>query len=149
MPSEFLEHCSLISSSGKHKATKNSNEAEYRAIFDNLIDDLLTVLFWPEWPAAALILSIASKFMVASLDDIKTNSQTDSNAAKTMALDHLGVIAARIRTSILKVQKQGQELPTKGLKPLEEVGKMSFEEFPTYHFVDTGPDQSQVAQSVP
>ena len=50
--------------SGKGKATKNSNEAEYRAIFDNLIDDLLTVLFWPEWPAASLILTIASKFMV-------------------------------------------------------------------------------------
>ena len=53
-----------FSRSGKGKATKNSNEAEYRLIFDNLIDDLLVVLFWPEWPAAGLILSIASKFMV-------------------------------------------------------------------------------------
>ena len=33
-------------------------------IFDNLISDLLTVLFWPEWPAAALLLTIACKFMV-------------------------------------------------------------------------------------
>ncbi|KAG5351628.1 hypothetical protein C0989_005551 [Termitomyces sp. Mn162] len=82
--------------SGKGKATKNSNEAEYRAIFDNLISDLLSVLYWPEWPAASLLLSIASKFMVSSLDDVKTN-QTD-NAAKTIALDHLGVIAARIRS---------------------------------------------------
>jgi len=117
-------------SSGKHKATKNSNEAEYRAIFDNLIDDLLVVLFWPEWPAAALILSIASKFMVTSLDDVKTNSQTDSNAAKTMALDHLGVIAARIRTSILKVQKQKQDTSTKGLKPLEDVRFMIIQSSP-------------------
>ncbi|KAF8968942.1 hypothetical protein BDZ97DRAFT_1797116 [Flammula alnicola] len=93
----------LTQRSGKGKATKNSNEAEYRLIFDNLIDDLLVVLFWPEWPAASLILSIASKFMVSSLDDVKTSSQTDSNAAKTMALDHLGVIAARIRTSVLKI----------------------------------------------
>lgn len=54
----------LTQRSGKGKVTKNSNEAEYRAIFDNLIDDLLVVLFWPEWPAASLILSIASKFMV-------------------------------------------------------------------------------------
>jgi cohesin loading factor subunit SCC2 len=50
--------------SGKGKATKNSNEAEYRAIFDNLISDLLAVLYWPEYPAASLLLSIASKFMV-------------------------------------------------------------------------------------
>ena len=54
----------LTQRSGKGKVTKNSNEAEYRAIFDNLIEDLLVVLFWPEWPAASLILSIASKFMV-------------------------------------------------------------------------------------
>ncbi|KAH9480188.1 Protein rad9 [Psilocybe cubensis] len=109
----------LTQRSGKGKATKNSNEAEYRAIFDNLIDDLLVVLFWPEWPAASIILSIASKFMVSSLDDVKTSSQTDSNAAKTMALDHLGVIAARIRTSILKVQREPPS--KKPLKPLDEI----------------------------
>ncbi|PPQ86325.1 hypothetical protein CVT25_005626 [Psilocybe cyanescens] len=109
----------LTQRSGKGKATKNSNEAEYRAIFDNLIDDLLVVLFWPEWPAASLILSIASKFMVSSLDDVKTSSQTDSNAAKTMALDHLGVIASRIRTSILKVQRDPPS--KKALKPLDEI----------------------------
>jgi cohesin loading factor subunit SCC2 len=87
-----------------------------------LIDDLLTVLFWPEWPAASLILTIASKFMVSSLDDVKTNSQTDSNAAKTIALDHLGVIAARIRTSILKVQQETRETTSrKALKPLDEI----------------------------
>lgn len=59
--------CSVVLRSGKGKTTKNSNEAEYRLIFDNLIDDLLVVLFWPEWPAASLILSIASKFMVIRL----------------------------------------------------------------------------------
>ncbi|KAG6812718.1 radiation sensitive protein rad9 [Tricholoma furcatifolium] len=111
----------LTQRSGKGKATKNSNEAEYRAIFDNLISDLLTVLYWPEWPAASLLLSIASKFMVSSLDDVKT-SQADNNAVKTIALDHLGVIAARIRSSKLKVQKtkpeSGQQ--RKALKPLDE-----------------------------
>ena len=56
----------LISNrSGKTKITKNSNEAEYRAIFDNLISDLLVVLFWPEWPASSLILSLICKFMVS------------------------------------------------------------------------------------
>jgi cohesin loading factor subunit SCC2 len=55
----------LTQRSGKGKTTKNTNEAEYRAIFDNLIGDLLTVLFWPEWPAASLLLSIACKFMVS------------------------------------------------------------------------------------
>ncbi len=54
----------LTQRSGKAKATKNSNEAEYRAIFDNLVSDLLIVLFWPEWPAASLLLGIICKFMV-------------------------------------------------------------------------------------
>ena len=59
---------------------------------------------------------------VSFLDDVKTNSQTDSNAAKTIALDHLGVIAARIRTSILKVQQEIRETASrKALKPLDEV----------------------------
>ncbi|KAJ7065085.1 hypothetical protein B0H15DRAFT_872762, partial [Mycena belliarum] len=104
------------------KATKNSNEAEYRTIFDNLISDLLAVLYWPEYPAASLLLSIASKFMLSSLDDVKT-SQTDNNAAKTMALDHLGVIAARIRSSMLKFQPgTGDAAPrVKPLKPLDEI----------------------------
>ncbi|KAJ7823997.1 hypothetical protein B0H14DRAFT_3469747 [Mycena olivaceomarginata] len=44
---------------------------------------------WPEYPTASLLLSIAMKFMLTSLDDVQT-TQTDSNAAKTMALDHLG-----------------------------------------------------------
>lgn len=55
----------LTQRSGKGKATKNSNEAEYRAIFDNLVSDLLAVLFWPEWPAASLLLGIICKFMVS------------------------------------------------------------------------------------
>jgi cohesin loading factor subunit SCC2 len=54
----------LTQRSGKAKATKNSNEAEYRAIFDNLVSDLLVVLYWPEWPAASLLLGIICKFMV-------------------------------------------------------------------------------------
>ncbi|KAG6831056.1 hypothetical protein H0H87_006298, partial [Tephrocybe sp. NHM501043] len=112
----------LTQRSGKGKATKNSNEAEYRAIFDNLISDLLSVLYWPEWPAASLLLSIASKFMVSSLDDVKT-SQADSNAAKTIALDHLGIIAARIRSSMLKVQTAEADSGSKykALKPLDEI----------------------------
>ncbi|TFK39055.1 hypothetical protein BDQ12DRAFT_682942 [Crucibulum laeve] len=110
----------LTQRSGKGKATKNSNEAEYRTIFDNLIDDLLAVLHWPEWPAAGLLLNIASKFMVSSLDDVKSSSTTDNNAARTIALDHLGVIAARIRSSMLKIHRDEGEM-FKALKPLDEI----------------------------
>ncbi|CAK5269780.1 unnamed protein product [Mycena citricolor] len=91
----------LTQRSGKGKATKTSNEAEYRGIFDNLISDLLAVLYWPEYPAASFILNIVTKYMVAALEDVKTSGDAN-NAAKTMALDHLGIIAARIRCGVLK-----------------------------------------------
>lgn len=63
----------LTQRSGRAKATKNSNEAEYRAIFDNLVSDLLVVLFWPEWPAASLLLSIICKYMVSIIFSVCSN----------------------------------------------------------------------------
>ena len=63
-PVFVVTYADLLFRSGKGKSTKDSNEAEYRAIFDGLISDLLTVLFWPEWPAASLLLSLACKYMV-------------------------------------------------------------------------------------
>lgn len=59
---------------------------------------------------------------VGSLDDVKTN-QSDTGAARSMALDHLGVIASRLRSVSLKF---GSRSSTEGngpvtLKPMEEV----------------------------
>jgi cohesin loading factor subunit SCC2 len=53
---------------------------------------------------------------VSSLDDVKFSNQTDNNAAKTIALDHLGVIAARIRSSVLNTKRNKSER----LQPLDE-----------------------------
>ncbi|KAL5519986.1 hypothetical protein ACEPAG_1646 [Sanghuangporus baumii] len=94
----------LTQRSGRGKSTKNTNELEYRVILDNLINDLLVVLFWPEWPAASLVLSVACKYMISSLDDVKS-SNNDNNALKALALDHLGIIAARLRANALKWSK--------------------------------------------
>lgn len=56
-------------------------------------------------------------FKVSSLSD-KTNNSTDNNAAKTVALDHLGVIAARLTTSSLKFRNVTNH---ENIKSLEEV----------------------------
>lgn len=53
---------------------------------------------------------------MASLDDVNSSSQNDNNAAKTIALEHLGVIAARIRITSLKMAEGARPL-----KPLDEV----------------------------
>ena len=53
---------------------------------------------------------------------MKTN-QSDTGAARSMALDHLGVIASRLRSISLKFSSkssaEGNETAT--LKPIEEV----------------------------
>ncbi|KAL5482593.1 SCC2 [Sanghuangporus weigelae] len=101
----------LTQRSGRGKSTKNTNELEYRVILDNLINDLLVVLFWTEWPAASLVLSVACKYMISSLDDVKS-SNNDNNASKALALDHLGIIAARLRANALKWSKPDNDAST-------------------------------------
>ena len=49
---------------------------------------------------------------------MKTSVQIDTNAAKAIALDHLGVIAARLRSSAIKVRQRTDNHP---LVPLDEV----------------------------
>ncbi|KAG8683687.1 Sister chromatid cohesion protein 2, partial [Ceratobasidium sp. 395] len=111
----------LTQRTGKNKNTKSTNEAEYRSIFDNLIQDILVVLNWPEWPAANLLMGIVCKFMLSSLEDVKSSSDT---AAKNMALDHLGEIATRLRETHLTLQ-----LPFEiTVKPLDEASVHSSEE---------------------
>ncbi len=66
---------------------------------------------------------------------MKSSSQTDNNAAKTIALDHLGVIAARIRLSMLKTKQGTDGDGFVGLKPLDEVLPPSWHPFYILIFV--------------
>lgn len=53
-------------------------------------------------------------------------AQTDNNAVKQLALDHLGVIAARLRTSTLKFKPATSATDgntSTPLRPMEEVAK--------------------------
>ncbi|KAG9292179.1 hypothetical protein G9A89_023899 [Geosiphon pyriformis] len=74
------------------KLIKNSNESDYRLLLDNFMEDIITVLNYPEWPAAELVVRIFSKIMVGYIDDKKADTYT-----KSMAIDYLGTIAGRIK----------------------------------------------------
>ena len=50
------------------------------------------------------------------MDDVKTSNANDNNGAKTMALDHLGPIAARLRSTALKFAEGNTKL-----LPVDEV----------------------------
>ncbi|CAG8625178.1 13444_t:CDS:10, partial [Racocetra fulgida] len=66
------------------KSIKNSNESEYRVLLDNFMEDVITVLNYPEWPAAEMI--------IGYINDKKADNYT-----KSMAIDYLGIIAGRIK----------------------------------------------------
>lgn len=69
---------------------------------------------------------------VSSLDDVKSTAQ-DNNAVKTLALEHLGVIAAHIRTSTLKFKRDSED---SALSPLDEVcGRRVAQQTPAYHYL--------------
>ncbi|KAF9950107.1 Sister chromatid cohesion protein 2 [Mortierella alpina] len=86
------------------KGSKSSLEAEYRTVLDSLVADLLTAVGQPEWPSAELCLFVYSKAMAKYLDDPKVDSAT-----KSMAVDSLGLIAAKIKTISNKLASDSAE----------------------------------------
>ncbi|ORY23265.1 hypothetical protein BCR39DRAFT_549569 [Naematelia encephala] len=83
----------LVQKSSSNRGDKSSHDADYKAVLDIFVADLLAVLYRPEWPAASLYLSVISRLFISALDDPKSDS-----APKNTALEYLGSIAARLRT---------------------------------------------------
>lgn len=46
------------------KCSSKTEEIDYRPIFENFVQDLLTTVNKPEWPAAELMLSVLGKLLV-------------------------------------------------------------------------------------
>ncbi|WVW81234.1 hypothetical protein I302_103225 [Kwoniella bestiolae CBS 10118] len=96
----------LVQKSTTTKATKTSHDTEYKAILDLFLKDLMLVLYRPEWPAASLYLTIFSRILIVSLEDQRNGPE--STAAKGIALDYLGDIAARLKGSGLEMTGEGK-----------------------------------------
>ncbi|KAG0348789.1 Sister chromatid cohesion protein 2 [Podila humilis] len=75
------------------KATKSSVDADYKAVLESWLHDLLIVLGLPEWPSAELCLLMLSKAMMKVLDDSKAELPS-----RQLAVELLGLIAAKIKT---------------------------------------------------
>ncbi|KAK4052266.1 Sister chromatid cohesion protein 2 [Microbotryomycetes sp. JL221] len=82
------------------KAVSGSTESEYRLAFDNLIADLLNTLHLAEWPGADVLLASCVRSMLGVLADPKTGHEIA--ALKSIALDHLGQLGARVRQDVVK-----------------------------------------------
>merc|ERR1719195_1331400 len=74
------------------KCGSRSEDVDYRPLFENFLQDLLTTVNTPEWPAAELLLSLLGKMLVGKF----SNKQTEV-ALRISSLEYLGEVAARLR----------------------------------------------------
>ncbi|KAJ9475705.1 Sister chromatid cohesion protein 2 [Pseudozyma hubeiensis] len=89
----------LMQRIGQNKVAKASQEMSHAYVIESLIQDLLSALFLPEWPAAALMLSAFCRVFGSYLEDAKSHPD-----AKGVALEQLSLVAARLRQSQLQLQ---------------------------------------------
>ncbi|XP_064624377.1 nipped-B-like protein isoform X2 [Lineus longissimus] len=74
-------------------------EEDYRPLFENFVQDLLSTVNKPEWPAAELLLSLLGRLLVRHF----SNKSVDM-ALRVASLDYLGIVAARLRKDALSSQ---------------------------------------------
>ncbi|KAG8180025.1 hypothetical protein JTE90_026629 [Oedothorax gibbosus] len=86
--SVFLKKC----------GTKNE-EMDYRPLFEHFVQDLLSTVNKPEWPASELLLSVLGRILVRNF----SNKSMDMTL-RVASLDYLGVVAARLRKDAVTSQ---------------------------------------------
>ncbi|XP_013793614.1 nipped-B-like protein A [Limulus polyphemus] len=92
--SVFLKKC----------VTKNE-EMDYRPLFENFVQDLLSTVNKPEWPASELLLSLLGRLLVQTF----SNKSLDMSQ-RVASLDYLGVVAARLRKDAVTSQLKKETL---------------------------------------
>lgn len=101
----------MLQKSGK--SSKSTHDAHYKMVLDRLVEDLINVLFLPDWPVAEFMLGLFCKTMLGLLDSAKVTA--DTNAIKSMCLDYLGPITAKLSEP---VESHLEQAPAKRLPPL-------------------------------
>ncbi len=74
------------------KCGSKNEDIDYRPLFENFVQDLLTTVNTPEWPAAELLLSLLGRVLIE-----KFRNRSTEMALRISSLEYLGVVAARLR----------------------------------------------------
>ncbi|KAI3452230.1 hypothetical protein Pfo_008895 [Paulownia fortunei] len=85
----------------RYTSTKNQDASELKAIMENLVMDLLSTLNLPEYPASAPILEVLCVLLLQN-----AGLKSKDIAARTMAIDLLGTIAARLKHDAVLCRKE-------------------------------------------
>ncbi len=76
------------------RCSKKQQSIEYRMILENFVDDLLSCLSMPEWPAASIVLhQLVSHLLTA----FSTSSSEPQQPFQLLALKLVGTICAKSR----------------------------------------------------
>lgn len=76
-----------------NKCKSRSGETDFRPLFENFINDLLTTVNRPEWPASELLLSLLGTLLVKYMSD-----KSIDQSIRVVSLEYLGIVAARLRS---------------------------------------------------
>ncbi|XP_064386068.1 nipped-B-like protein isoform X2 [Halichondria panicea] len=78
------------------KCTGGKDEDDYRPLFENFVQDLLSTLNLPEWPASEAVLTLLARLLTRTFS-VRSNEQS----LRLTSIDHLGTIAARLRSDVM------------------------------------------------
>ncbi|CAI9780691.1 unnamed protein product [Fraxinus pennsylvanica] len=85
----------------RYTGTKNQDASELKIMMENIVMDLLTTLNLPEYPASGPILEVLCVLLLQN-----AGPKSKDTAARTMAIDLLGTIAARLKHDAVLYRKE-------------------------------------------
>lgn len=84
-----------------NKCKSRSGETDFRPLFENFVNDLLTTVNRPEWPASELLLSLLGTLLVKYMSD-----KSKEQSIRVVSLEYLGIVAARLRKDTVESRCQ-------------------------------------------
>ena len=87
------------------KCGSKSDESDYKLLFENFVQDLLSTVNKPQWPAAELLLSLLGTLLVKNL----TNKSCEVSL-RVASLEYLGVAASRLRKDAVSSQLRMEQI---------------------------------------
>lgn len=109
----------LLGRSMKSNKAMSTEDAPFKVLLDVFIEDFVTVLHLPEWPAAELMLRWIANSMLMMVDNPKIGAQI-----KVSAVDALCSIACKVKASTIVIEEP--------LSPILGAARMLFEAMPVF-----------------
>eukprot|EP01132_Coremiostelium_polycephalum_P003067 gene3067-3835_t len=103
-----LRDCKQVSTSiilffvDKFSGTNKTEEAEFKIILENFIQDVLTTLSYPEWPASNFFLHI----LCATIIHMNKNAKMIENNFRMICIDLIGSILTKIKFEVVSSKQE-------------------------------------------